>query len=111
MVIVFYINLLMVPLSLPMAVLNWQTPGLNDGLLMAGIAVMSTIGFLSVTRAIALADARVVQPVNFMRMPIAALFGFIFFSELPDSWTWVGALTIFASTYYVVTREARAAAG
>ena len=110
-VIVFYVNLLMVPLSLPMAVVEWRTPGLNDALLIGGIAVFSTVAFLAVARAISVADARVVQPINFVRMPIAVVFGFVFFSEFPDLWTWVGAFIIFSGAYYVVTRERRTPAG
>ncbi len=110
-VIVFYTNLLIVPLSLPMAVIGWKTPSWADWPLIAAIAVLSTVGFLAITRAITLADARVVQPVNFMRLPIAAALGFVFFRELPDMWTWVGAVIVFACAYFVVTREARAPAG
>lgn len=110
-VIVFYVNLLMVPLSLPMAVVEWRTPGLGDALLLGGMAVFSTVAFLAVARAISVADARVVQPINFLRMPIAALFGFVFFREFPDLWTWVGAFVIFSGAYYVVTRERRTPAG
>jgi drug/metabolite transporter (DMT)-like permease len=105
LVIVFYVNLLMVPLSLPMAVLRWRTPDWNDTWLIAGIAVFSTVAFLAVARAISIAAARVVQPISFLRMPIAAVSGLIFFSEFPDLWTWAGAIIIFGSAYYVVTRE------
>ncbi len=110
-VIVFYVNLLMVPLSLPMAVVEWRTPGLSDALPIVGMAVFSTVAFLAVARAISVADARVVQPINFVRMPIAVVFGFVFFSEFPDLWTWVGAFIIFSGAYYVVTRERRTPAG
>jgi len=110
-VIVFYVNLLMVPLSLPMAVVEWRMPGLSDAVLIGGMAVFSTVAFLAVARAISVADARVVQPINFLRMPIAALFGLVFFGEFPDLWTWVGAFIIFAGAYYVVTRERRTPAG
>lgn len=106
-VTVFYTNLLMVLLSLPMAVFFWRTPSWEDWPVIVGVAMFSTIGFLATAHAITEADARVVQPVNFLRMPLAAAFGFFFFNELPDLWTWAGALIIFASTYYILTRETR----
>ena len=105
--IVFYANFLLVPISLPLAVLNWRTPLWADWPAILGVCVLSTIGYVTVTRAITLAPARVVQPVNFMRMPIAAVFGFVIFSEFPDLWTWVGAVVIFLSTSYAVQRGAR----
>jgi drug/metabolite transporter (DMT)-like permease len=107
MMIVFYVNLLMVPLSLPMALVEWRTPAWADWPLIVGMSVFSTIAFLAVARAIALTDARVVQPVNFIRLPLAAAIGFFFFNEAPDLWTWAGALVIFGCAYYVVTRGAR----
>ena len=105
--IVFYANFLLVPISLPLAVLNWRTPLLSDLPAILGLCVLSTIGYVAVTKAITLAPARIVQPVNFMRMPIAAVFGFVVFSEFPDVWTWVGAVVIFLSTSYAVQRGAR----
>ena len=69
-----------------------------------GVAVLSTLGYTLVTKAIALAPARVVQPVNFMRMPIGAGFGWVLFSEFPDLWTWIGAVVIFCATTYAVQR-------
>ena len=35
------------------------------------------------------------------------MFGVIFFAELPDMMTGVGALIIFASTWYIARREAK----
>lgn len=105
--IVFYVNLLMVPLSLPMAMYVWRMPDWTDWPLIVGVAVSSTVAFVATARAITAADARVVQPVNFLRLPIAAAFGFFFFNQVSDPWTWIGALVIFASTTYVLTRETR----
>ena len=109
--IVFYVNLLMVPLSLPMALYDWRMPALADWPLIVGVAVFSTVAFLATTRAVAAADARVVQPVNFLRLPIAAGFGLFFFNEVADPWTWIGAVVVFASTTYVLRRETRAPPG
>jgi drug/metabolite transporter (DMT)-like permease len=102
--IVFYANFLLVPISLPLAIYDWKTADWPEIL---GVCVLSTIGYVTVTRAITLAPARVVQPVNFMRMPIAAGFGFAFFGELPDLWTWVGAVVIFLATSFAVQHGTR----
>lgn len=106
-VTVFYTNLLMLPLSAPLAVFYWRTPSWYDLSLIVGVAVFSTVAFLATARAISTADARVVQPINFTRMPIAAVVGYFIFSEISDLLTWAGALIIFASTYYILTRETR----
>ncbi|MBK19590.1 MAG: hypothetical protein CMM52_12220 [Rhodospirillaceae bacterium] len=106
-VIVFYANFLLLPISLPMAIVDWQAPLLADVPAIVGAAVLSTIGYLTVSKGIAMAAARVVQPVNFLRMPIAAVFGWVLFSEFPDIWTWIGAIVIFCATTYTVQRGAR----
>ncbi|MBD21906.1 MAG: hypothetical protein CMM37_12795 [Rhodospirillaceae bacterium] len=103
-VIVFYANVLLVPVSLPMAIKDWQLPYLSDWPTIVGAAVLSTIGYITVSKGIAMAAARVVQPVNFLRMPLGAVFGWIIFSEFPDIWTWVGAIIIFCATTYTVHR-------
>jgi drug/metabolite transporter (DMT)-like permease len=37
-----------------------------------------------------------------------ALLGWMIFSEIPGTWTWVGGLIIFMSTIYISHREAKA---
>ena len=107
--IVFYSNLLLIPISLPMAIVKWETPTVSDWPLIIGVGVFSTLGYVLVTKSISLAPARVVQPVNFMRMPIGAVFGWVLFSEFPDFWTWAGAIIIFVATSYAVHRGAKPA--
>ena len=104
--IVFFGNLFLVPIALPMAVYNWTSPSLNDWPAIIGVSCLSTLGYFSITKGISLAPAQLVQPVNFMRMPLAALAGWIFFSELPDFWTWIGTIVIFISTTFAVRRGA-----
>ena len=105
--IVFYANVWLVPIALPMAIIEWETPLLADWPIILGVGILSTMGYVLVTKAISLAPARVVQPVNFMRMPIGAAFGWVLFSEFPDIWTWIGAAVIFCATSYAVGRGSR----
>ncbi len=104
-VITVYANLIVLPLSLVPAIVVWKTPGLFDAVVILAIGLFFTAAQFSVAKSIAVADARVVQPVNFMRLPIAAVIGYVMFSELPDIWTWIGAAVIFSATYYVVWHE------
>jgi drug/metabolite transporter (DMT)-like permease len=45
------------------------------------------------------------MPFDFLRLPIAAFFGYFIFSEALDLWIWVGAVVIFSASYYTVYRE------
>lgn len=101
-VMTFYVNVLILPVSAIPAFFVWKTPLLADLPILLGVALFATMAQFCVANGISLADARVVQPMNFMRMPMAALLGFLVFSEFPDLWTWVGALIIFGAAWYAV---------
>ena len=52
-----------------------------------------------------------VAPFDFVRLPLAALLGFLVFDEIPDIWSGVGTLVIIAASLYIAHREARIRAG
>ncbi len=78
---------------------------------MLAIGIASSLGGYSFTRAVASADARIVQPFQFSRMIFATAIGFVMFAEFPDIWTWIGAAVIFAASYYVLPRERKGKPG
>ena len=47
------------------------------------------------------------QPIEFIKLPIMALIGWIIFYEIPGIWTWVGGLIIFISTIYISVIESQ----
>ena len=92
-------------LSLPIALYFWQTPSSQTiiYLILAGMA--GTIVHLCINTAYKLTELSVLQPVNFSRLLIASLFGFIIFDEVPDIWTIIGGLIIFSSILIITYRE------
>jgi drug/metabolite transporter (DMT)-like permease len=100
-VITIYSNLFMLPLSLIPALFVWATPSLEHMPLIIGLGLASGLGGLCFTLSVAAADARVVQPFQFLRMPIAATLGFLVFGDVAGVWVWAGAVIIFASATYV----------
>ena len=56
-------------------------------------------------RGFAATDATIVLAFNFVRLPTAALAGFVFFAEIPEIWVWVGGGVIFASSVLLAKRE------
>ena len=58
-------------------------------------------------RGFAAADASIMMPMEFSRLIVAALFGFILFAEIPSIYTAAGGMLIFGSTVYIAQREAR----
>ena len=47
------------------------------------------------------------MPYDFTRLLWAALWGILFFSEVPDIWLWTGGVIIFTSTVFIARREAQ----
>ena len=104
-VIVAYVSILMLVLSAGPAWFYWTDPATADAPLILGIGVFALFGQYAITRAIAIADARVVQPFDFSRLIWAALLGWVVFGESSDIYTWIGALVIFCASYYVIVFE------
>jgi drug/metabolite transporter (DMT)-like permease len=105
------VNVLMLPLSAVATLFVWKTPAWIDLPALFLLGALYVAAQWSITKAIEAADARVVQPFDFLRLPWAALIGWLLFRELPDAWTWMGAVVIFAASTYVMRVEAGRRAG
>lgn len=105
MTIVAYGNLILIPLSLIPAIPEWITPGWDDLPWLCCVGVTATVAQFAITRAVATAEARIIQPLDFVRLPFAAALGWIAFGEGSDLWTWVGAAIIFTAASYVLRME------
>lgn len=104
-VVVFYGFILQLPISAVPAVMTWVTPDLADlGLILIFVIVAVGAQFC-ITQSFANAEASLVSPVLFVRLPIVAVLGFFFFNELPSAWTWVGATIMIAGTIWSTRRD------
>ena len=108
-VIVCYHAILLTPVALILSLFVWRTPGLVDILWLVALGSLGTVGHLCLARSFAAAEASVVLPFDFSKMPIAAAIGYIAFDEHPDLWTWAGAALIVAAATYIARREAQIA--
>ena len=102
-----WVNILMCPLAGIPAAFYWVTPTLPDLALLAGVGLTGTAGIWFISRAYATAEMSAVVPFDFLRLPIVAAVGWIWFGEITDIWTIAGAAVIFASTYALARSEAR----
>ncbi|MDA1323596.1 MAG: DMT family transporter [Proteobacteria bacterium] len=99
-------NAIIIPLAAIPAAYSWVTPDWHHAPWILAMGTLFMLAQLCLTYSIREADARIVQSFNFLRLPWAALIGWIMFAELPDKWTWIGAVVIFAGAYDVLRREA-----
>lgn len=59
------------------------------------------------TKALSLAPAAVVMPVDFARLPVVALIGMALYGEQVDVWVIAGAALIFGANYLNILKETR----
>lgn len=103
--IVFYMALVMAPLSLPLGIIHWQPLTPHQWLGIGAIAVLSTTAQLMMARAYQRAEMVVLLPLDFTRLIFTSLFAYLCFGEVLDHHAWLGAGVIVASTIYIAHRE------
>ncbi|SFG92928.1 EamA-like transporter family protein [Palleronia marisminoris] len=107
---IVWCNLLItVPIALLVTMPVWVWPSPQALALMALQGIGGLFAQLSVARAMKLADASMVIPVDFLRLPIAALLGLALFGEPLKLWVLLGGTVIFAGVIYSARAESRLA--
>ena len=106
--IVTWMVIILIPITFIPAVAVWQWPSLETWLYLWGIAIVGTLAHFSWTKSYTMAEITSLESIEFIKLPIMALFGWMIFSEIPGTWTWIGGSIIFLSTIYISRREAKA---
>ena len=107
--IVTTFNLAIVFFTLIPAMVVWTWPSPLMWAVTFVVGVTTTVAHLMLTKAMSLAEASAIVPLEFIRLPLAVLIGFVWFSEILDVWTILGATIIGCSAVYIARREAMAA--
>ena len=91
---------------IPFAIAVWVTPTPQQVGWMFVAASVATFGHYTMTKAFVSAPLAVTQPVAFLQLVWAVLFGIAFFGEPADIWVIIGGGTIMASISFMTWREA-----
>jgi len=83
----------------------WITPDWTGLAMMAAIGVLGMTGHGLLIKALSLAPASVLQPLNYLMLPWAVLWGYLIYDDLPDLATILGAAIVVASGIYTFHRE------
>ncbi len=94
--IVFYMNLLQLPMALVPAWGDLSMPAANDWPWILVVGVSGLSAHFCMASALRLADATVVVPLDFLRLPLIALVGYLFYAEPIDFLVLAGALLMLA---------------
>ncbi|MDB5623495.1 MAG: hypothetical protein JWR39_2058 [Devosia sp.] len=89
---------------------DWTTPSAPDFLLLGALGAVAMLAHIGVNRAVKLADAATVAPLQYTQLPWAILMGFVFFGDLPRPLTLAGAAIILVSSLVIYASENRARA-
>ena len=107
--LVFWHNALTTLYTLPTALLFWEQPSGGQLLWLAAMGLTGTVQQLFGAWSIKFADFGVIEPVNFLKLVWAALFGFVFFAEVPTVSTILGGAIVIGAVVYIAYRERREA--
>ena len=94
--IIFWMLIIQSVIGFLPAILVWQTPPAGLWLWILLIAFTGTFSHYCLAQALAHADATLVSPIDFLRVPLSALIGWLLYQEQIDIWTAAGAILILA---------------
>ena len=84
---------------------GWQTPSPFDWLMFMVCGALGGLGIVFVTAAYQRAPVAVIVPFEYTALIWAATAGFVIWGEVPDVYTWVGAVVIIGSGLFILYRE------
>ena len=110
--IIFWMLVVQSVLGLVPALLVWQWPSWTGWCWIVVIAISGTFSHYCMARAMLHADATVVVPMDFLRVPLTAAAGWAIYSERIDALTVLGTVLILAGNLLNLrtARSARAQA-
>jgi drug/metabolite transporter (DMT)-like permease len=86
----------------------WVAPSSVDLWLLATLGIVSMVAHLAIARALKLADAATISPLQYTLLLWAVIFGWAVFGDVPDRSLLAGAAIIIASGLVIWLRETRA---
>ncbi|MCY7317134.1 MAG: DMT family transporter, partial [Ramlibacter sp.] len=96
-VIVVWQSITVTLFSLPLALLNWQTPSPLQWAAFLMCGVLGSAGHYCLTRSFTIADISATQSVKFLELVWAAALGWLVFADPPSRSTLIGGVVICAS--------------
>ena len=109
--ILFHMSLIQLPLGFILALNDWEWPDpISQGpwILMLGLSGLSA--HFCMANAMRLAEATVVVTMDFMRLPLIAVVGYLFYGEILEVWVGGGAILVCIGIYLIVSEATRRAA-
>jgi len=103
--ILAYQSIFMSLLSFFVVLFFWEMPSLKTFIYLVLAAMCGTVLHLTLNHAFKLVDVSMTQPYSFLNLVFASIIGYFVFDEIPDLYTWIGALIIFTGVLIISYRE------
>ena len=103
--ILAYQSIFMSLLSFFIVLFFWEMPSIKTFIYLILASMCGTVLHLTLNHAFKLVDVSMTQPYSFLNLVFASIIGYFVFDEMPDLYTWIGALIIFTGVLIISYRE------
>lgn len=93
-VILFYMNAMQLVIGIAPTLATWVTPSPHLWPWVLAVGASGLLSHYCIARAMALADATVVAPLDFLRLPLIAVLAYLIYAEGLDLFVLAGALLV-----------------
>lgn len=107
--LLFYTHLIQAVIATAIAVPTLKVPGPETAAWVVALTVLGLFAHYALTRAFSLADAIIVAPMDFLRLPLAAVVGVMLYAEPLNPLLIAGAAVIVAANFLNIWGERRRA--
>jgi drug/metabolite transporter (DMT)-like permease len=83
----------------------WRSVNVNQWLLLGALGFFAILGHYFITKAYNYGETSLLSPLGYTEMITAVLFGWYFFGDFPDLWTFVGVTVLIGCAVYISLRE------
>ncbi len=105
--IIFYVTVIQFMITVIPTLAIWVIPDTREWLWMVVMGVVAITAHYCFARAFSYADAMVVIPMDFLRLPLAGIMGWLLYQESMDVFVILGALIMFSGNLIGMYAEKR----
>jgi len=106
-VTLFFTSIVGISITSFLSFMFWRPLNLNSYFMFFGIGTFFSLAVYLQIIALSKARASIIQPFHYTLIFWAIIFGYIFYNDIPDMFTIIGALIISLSGIYVITQTKR----
>ncbi len=106
-IIMTYNFVFTIPIALIPALVWWNPIPIDIWPYLISFGIAGISAQFCLTRSFSLADASLVSPILFLRLPLVAIIALFAFGQTTEIWTWTGAAVIILATTWMTKKETK----